>query len=90
MSSESLETLIARLLVDAQLRAQFLDDPKPVFEACALDADERAALLEIDRPGLCLAARSIAAKHARRRRGWLERTLARIRDARPGSIRERR
>ena len=90
MSSQTLETLIARLLVDAGFRAEFLDDPRPILEALDLDAAERAALLAIDRPGLSLAARSIAAKQARRRRSWLERALARVRGGRPWSIRERR
>jgi len=79
MSSENVETLMARLLVDAKFRAAFLRDPTRIAELDALTAAERAAMLAIDVPGLCMAARSIAAKRGRWRGGLWRRMIARIR-----------
>jgi hypothetical protein len=62
LHSARLETLLARLLTDADLRRAFLNDPLRVADEQGLDAAEREAMLAIDRPGLLLAARSIAAK----------------------------
>jgi len=61
----SLEAFLARLLVDARLRDGFLRDPDAEALRAGLTAAERHALRSIDRTGLELAARSIAAKRRR-------------------------
>ncbi len=78
MNSPRLETLLARLLIDARFREAFLRDPREIADAQGLDRAECEALLAIDRPGLLMAADSIAAKHARRcaDRGLVRRALA--------------
>ncbi len=62
MSSRRLESFLARLLVDAEFRREFLADPGPLIDRESLDEAERQALIDIDRTGLQFAARSIAAK----------------------------
>ena len=62
MHSSRLETFLARLLTDAEFREAFINDARQVADAQDLDAAERDAVLAIDRPGLLLAARSLAAK----------------------------
>jgi hypothetical protein len=64
MSRPAFETFLARLYVDAELRAAFLADPAATARAAALDDGEVAALTAIDRQGLELAARSFAHKRA--------------------------
>jgi hypothetical protein len=77
MSSPRLEGFLARLLVDADFRGEFLADPGRVIEREQMDDAERQALIDIDRTGLQFAARSIAAKrHGRASRfeamtGWI-------------------
>lgn len=62
MSSPAFEAFLARLYVDAPLRARFLEDPRAAAHAAGLTASEIEALQRIDRTGLLLAAESIAAK----------------------------
>jgi len=62
------EAFLARLYVDAALRARFLADPVATASAAGLTAPECAALARIDRVGLALAARSFEAKRADRAR----------------------
>ena len=58
------ESFLARLYVDADLRAAFLADVDRVATAAGLAAEEIAALRAIDREGLELAAASFAHKRA--------------------------
>jgi len=72
--SPAFEAFLARLYTDLECRTRFLEDPGAEAERAGLGADERAALLRVDRVGLQLAARSFESKraaHARRRRGLL-------------------
>lgn len=62
MSSPQLETFLARLYTDTQLREAFLIDPHPVANAANLTADEVDAMCKIDRIGLQMASASIASK----------------------------
>lgn len=64
MSRPAFEAFLARLYVDAELRAAFLADPAGVARAAALTEEEVAALAAIDRHGLVLAANSFAHKRA--------------------------
>jgi hypothetical protein len=64
--SPRLEAFLARLYVDAALRASFLADAEATLAATDLDVSERAGVLAIDREGLRLAARSFASKRAQR------------------------
>ena len=64
MSSPSLETFLARLYTEEAMLAAFLTDPAPLLAQSSLSETERGALLEIDRTGLILAARSFRAKRA--------------------------
>jgi hypothetical protein len=67
MSATAFEAFLARLYVDAELRARFLADPHGEAARAGLDADEGRALAAIDRVGLELAAASFARKRADRR-----------------------
>jgi len=66
MNSMRLETFLARLFVDSDFRENFLRDPRRVVEEHGLDGAEQESALAIDRPGLLLTARSIAAKRNNR------------------------
>jgi hypothetical protein len=79
MSAPALEAFLARLFSDAALRERFLHDAKTVTADLPLTEIERAALLEIDRTGLQMAAASYANKRAPhvKRRG-LRRFLSRF------------
>jgi len=67
MSSPLLEAFLALLYTDQAARRRFHADPAGEARLAGLGAEEVAALLRIDRPGLELAARSFAAKRAGRR-----------------------
>jgi hypothetical protein len=76
----TLEALLARIYTDADERARFLADPQGYALAAGLDPQQAAALTQIDRAGLTLAARTFAHKRggvARTGggglRGWLRR-----------------
>jgi hypothetical protein len=58
------EVFLARLYTDGPLRTRFLAAPRLEAERHGLTAEECAALEEIDRAGLELAARSYAHKRA--------------------------
>jgi len=68
VSRPAFEAFLARLYVDARLRAAFLADPTGVARAAALTEEEVAALAAIDRQGLELAANSFAHKRAAKSR----------------------
>ncbi len=72
MSAQRLEALLARLLVDGEVRARFLAHPEAEGLRAGLTGDELRALPSIDRAGLELAARSVAGKR-RARRPWAKR-----------------
>jgi hypothetical protein len=76
--SASLEAYLARLYLDADARRAFVADPRGAAARAGLDERDVAALEQVDQAGLELAARSLRAKRApRRRRSWLARLLAR-------------
>jgi hypothetical protein len=86
--SALLEAYLARLYLDRDARAAFVEDPRGEAIAAGLAEAEVAALERIDRVGLELAARSFAGKRAGRTRGrsWLARLLERWRRG-PGGCR---
>jgi len=69
--AQSWESLLARLFVDAELRARFKRDPACVGREFGLDERALAALTNADWTGLDLAARSYAHKQAQRAPGKL-------------------
>jgi hypothetical protein len=69
MSSPLLEAFLARLYTDEAALEAFLEMPADEARNAGLAASEVAALLEVDRDGLVMAARGFRAKlRARRRR----------------------
>ncbi|MBX7222117.1 MAG: hypothetical protein K1Y36_19350 [Blastocatellia bacterium] len=62
MNGENLEAFLARLYVDENLRERFLANPQAEAERAGLSSEESAALTQIDRVGLELAADSFARK----------------------------
>jgi hypothetical protein len=64
--SPRFEAFLARIYLDGDARARFLAAPRATALAGGLSDDEAAALERIDRRGLELTARSLAAKRARR------------------------
>jgi hypothetical protein len=67
MSSQRFETFLARLYSDRDYRERFLDSPREVIQLAGLDEQEQRAALNIDQPGLRMAARSYEFKRAGRR-----------------------
>jgi hypothetical protein len=67
MSSLQFETFLARLYSDSDYRRRFLDSPEAMAAGAGLDEQEQRAALEIDKPGLLMAARSYELKCAGRR-----------------------
>ena len=61
------EAFLARLYVDADLRARFLADPEGEARRAGLDQATAERLASIDRLGLELAAESFARKRERKR-----------------------
>ena len=57
-----LEVFLAQLYTDPELRARFLQDPAGVTQEARLSERDCTALLQLDRTGLQLAARSFAHK----------------------------
>jgi hypothetical protein len=81
--SAALEAYLARLYLDADARRAFAADPRGAASRAGLDAADVAALQQVDRVGLELTARSLAAKRAASARpGWLARLRRRWRAAR--------
>ena len=68
MSSPLLEAFLARLYTDEAALAAFLETPVDEARNAGLAASEVAALLEIDREGLVMAARGFRAKLRARKR----------------------
>ena len=66
--SARLEAFLARLYVDAHLRAAYSADAETEATRAGLEPAERSALLRIDVVDLALAARSFAAKRAHKAR----------------------
>jgi hypothetical protein len=67
MSSPALESFLAKLYTDDRARARFLEDMRGEAERAGLSEADAAALSEIDRTGLQMAAASYAHKRARHR-----------------------
>jgi len=65
--SAQLETFLARLHVDAETRARFLQDPRKESAAAGLSPIEIEAMVRIDRVGLEMAATSLARKKLKHR-----------------------
>jgi hypothetical protein len=84
MSSPALETLLARLYLDADLRTRFLQQPERVARDANLSDEETRALLAIDRIGLHMAAKSFATKRRLRKHQqpphWISRCWTWLRD----------
>ena len=87
MSAATFESLLAHIYVDAQVRARFLADPHGEAAKAGLTDEECAALAQIDRVGLELAAGSFERKRAGRfggrrnaamvrRKGWIRLRLS--------------
>ena len=74
MNALMFEKFLARLYVDAEMRARFVADPVLEATLAGLTPDECAALQQIDLLGLELAAASFARKRAstHRRRSRLD------------------
>ncbi len=66
--SIAFEAFLARLYVDAEVRQRFLADAQGEARRAGLAPDEVAALADIDRVGLALAAESYARKRSAHRR----------------------
>jgi len=78
--SAALETYLTRLYLDTDARRAFLADPHTAATKAGLDATDVAALEQIDRVGLELAAHSFAARRATApRRDRLARLVAWLR-----------
>jgi hypothetical protein len=72
--SASLETYLVKLYLDADARRAFTADPRRAAAEAGLDASDVDEVERIDRVGLELTARSLAAKRAQTaRRTWLSR-----------------
>lgn len=67
MSSRQFETFLARLYADREFRERFLSAPEQVAAQAGLSEQEQRAALEIDKPGLLMAARSYEFKRAAHR-----------------------
>mgnify|MGYP001328580525 CR=1 FL=1 len=68
MSDVSMEAFLARLYTDAVMRDGFLSDPEATARAAGVRDQDVAALMEIDRAGLCMAAASYERKREQHRR----------------------
>jgi hypothetical protein len=79
--SASLEAYLARLYLDRDACAAFVADPRGAAREAGLNEAEVTVLERVDRVGLELTARSLAAKQAQRmgRSSWLGRLFARWR-----------
>lgn len=79
-SDVAVETFMARLYVDPDLRARFLAAPRATARAAGLAEAACDALARIDRDGLAIAGRSFAAKRGGRspRQAWIARMVRRL------------
>ncbi len=64
MNSPELERFLARLYVDSEARARFLESPLGEAARAGLSDEQCRALQKIDRIGLKMAAHSFARKRA--------------------------
>jgi hypothetical protein len=64
MSSSGLEAFLARLYVDAKMRARFRAEPKRVAAEAGLSEEDCESLKNIDWVGLALASRSFERKRS--------------------------
>lgn len=82
MSSPRLEGFLARLYTDASLRDDFLREPKAVALREGLSEEESAAMADIDRVGLKMAAHSFEKKResykGRKRPGKLRELISKF------------
>jgi len=80
-SDATVETFLARLYVDPDLRTRFLAAPRATARAAGLSEPDCEALTRIDREGLAIAGRSFAAKRSGQsaRQGWIARIVRRLR-----------
>jgi hypothetical protein len=78
-TSPEFEAFLARLYIDPDFRARFLQDPSGEANRAGLSETEGLALESIDRDGLELAAHSYDAKRRKKkpRASWLRRLLNR-------------
>lgn len=67
--SARLEAFLARLHVDAEVRARFLEDPRREANAAGLTPPEVEAMVCIDRVGLEMAATSLRRKKRKQKGG---------------------
>jgi hypothetical protein len=67
--SARLESFLARLHVDAEVRARFFQDPRKEAGAAGLTPSEIEAMVRVDRVGLEMAATSLAKKKRKQRPG---------------------
>jgi hypothetical protein len=77
MSATTFESFLARIYIDTQARVRFLADPYGEAAKAGLTAEECAALAQIDRVGLELAADSFARKRAGRLRSRRNKRMSR-------------
>lgn len=62
MSARNMESFLARLYIDSDLRARFKAAPRPTAEKAGLAAEEVRSVEKLDLAGLELTSRSFAAK----------------------------
>lgn len=95
MTEPPLESFLARLYTDAEMRARFLADADTEARQAGLSPPDRAAVLKIDPVQLRLAARSFAHKRNKRANGrtsrsrMLQHWLEKLREWRPNLKRSR-
>ncbi len=66
MNSLSMEAFLARLYTDAVTRENFLSDPEAAARTAGVSDEDIAALMQIDRSGLRMAAASYGRKREQR------------------------
>ncbi len=80
MSERDLETFLARLYVDADIRARFRQDPLAEARRAGLSEEEYHSLGQIDWVGLEMAAASLEKKRQKKlERSWARRLRRRLR-----------
>ena len=65
MTTPAFEAFLAEVYTKAEFRRRFLEDPQQMTAGWGLSPEEIAHLIEIDRVGLGLAAKTFARKRAR-------------------------
>ena len=64
MTTPAFEAFLAKIYTDADFRRRFLDDPQRLAAEHGLSEEESSHLMNIDRVGLELAAKTFAYKRA--------------------------